>query len=177
MGRALRSLPPGAIAHVTNRGAGGEHIFLTDRDRGVFLRVVAEQAQQREWACHAYCLMDNHFHLLLQAPAGDISAGMKLIGARYAFMFNRAHQRVGHLFQSRFGAVVVDDQAHALELARYIALNPVRAGIVDRPELWPWSSYHALHHDRWLFDSLRSDWFIRQFGGVDHLRRFVEAGL
>ncbi len=177
MGRSPRTLPPGVIAHITNRGVSGQDIFLTDLDRGAFLRLVSDQVEQRRWSCHAFCLMDTHYHLLLQAPEGDISAGMGAIGGAYAKMFNRANDRFGHLFQSRFRAVPVREQAHALELARYIALNPVRAGIVDRPERWRWSSYAAVCSGCWLFESLRSDWLIDQFGDPERLRRFVEAGL
>jgi hypothetical protein len=121
--------------------------------------------------------MDNHFHLLLEAPDGDLSRGMKTISGGYATMFNKAHQRVGHLFQSRFNAELVQDGAHALEAARYIALNPVRAGLVRLPHDWPWSSYTSVLENRWLCDGLRSRWFTDQAGGREALRRFVEARL
>ena len=122
-------------------------------------------------------MMDNHYHLLIQAPRGDVSAGMQAIGGAYSNMFNRAHDRTGHVFEGRFGAVLVEHQEHALELARYLALNPVRARVVARPELWPWSSYAVLHSGRRLFPGLHSDWFLEQFGGRECLVRFVESGL
>ena len=177
MGRPQRTLPRGSIAHVTNRGVAGQVIFRTDADRRVFLWLVQRQVEKRGWDCHGYCLMDNHYHLLIQAPRGDVSRGMQAIGGAYSNMFNRANTRTGHVFEGRFGAALVEQQQHALELARYIALNPVRAGLVDRPERWPWSSYACLHSVRWLFPGLRSDWFIEQFGGRGGLVRFVESGL
>jgi REP-associated tyrosine transposase len=176
MARPPRLLPPGAIAHITNRGVGGQDIFLTDGDRTLFLQLVEAEVARREWSCHAYCLMTNHYHLLLQAPDGDLSAGMKVIGVGYAVMFNKVYGRNGHLFQGRFKASRVERDEHVLELARYIALNPVRAGIVKRPERWPWSSYGAAASGT-LAGGLRSDWLADRFGGPDALQRFVEAGL
>jgi REP element-mobilizing transposase RayT len=177
MGRSLRILPPGAIAHITNRGVAGHEIFLADDDRKLFLRLLEVQVVRRRWNCLAYCLMDNHFHLLLKAPRGDLSEGMKTFSGGYANMFNKAHHRFGHVFQSRFNAALVEDEAHAFQSARYIALNPVRAGIVDRPGLWPWSSYTAVLENRWLCDGLRSRWFADRAGGRAALRDFVEAGV
>jgi REP-associated tyrosine transposase len=177
MGRAPRTLPPGVIAHITNRAVGGQEIFATDLDRSLFLGLVSAQVRAREWNCHAFCVMSTHYHLLLQAPRGDLSDGMAAIGGGYAKMFNRANDRYGPVFQGRFRSVPVVEHAHILELARYIALNPVRAGIVDRPELWRWSSYGWLMGGAWLFESLRCDWLVDLFGGPEPLRRFVESGM
>ena len=177
MPRPPRNLAPGVLAHITNRGVAGQDIFLADGDRQLFLWLVEAEVLERRWACHAFCLMDNHFHLLLQAPDGDLSAGMRTISLGYARMFNRIYERVGHVFQSRFRSTVVDKQAHATELARYIALNPVRAGIVARPADWRWSSYSAAVNGGWLPEGLRSDWFLEQFGTADAMRAFVERNL
>lgn len=138
---------------------------------------MAAQAVKRQWACHAFCLMGNHYHLLLQAPEGDLSAGMRAIGLGYAKVFNHVYERVGHVFQSRFRAVAVERDEHVLELARYIALNPVRAGLVRRPEDWRWSSYAVAVNGGWAPEGLKSEWFVNRFGGRDGLRRFVEAGI
>jgi putative transposase len=127
MPRTPRVLPAGAIAHITNRGATGQDIFRSDGDRKLFLWLVESQAVRRGWSCHSFCLMDNHYHLLLQAPDGDLSQGMRAIGLGYARMFNKLYERVEHVFQSRFRAALVEHESHAIELARYIALNPVRA--------------------------------------------------
>jgi len=162
---------------MTNRGVAGQDIFLTDADRRVFLRLVSDEINRRRWACHAFCLMGNHYHLLLQAPAGDIAAGVGVINGRYAAMFYRTYDRYGPVFQGRFRASVVQEESHVLELVRYIALNPVRAGLVARPERWAWSSYSWLSRGNWLFQNLRSEWFVEGFGGVERLRRFVEAGM
>jgi REP-associated tyrosine transposase len=180
--RPPRILPPGAIAHVTNRGNNRQDIFLADGDRQLFLWLVEAEVKKRGWGCHAFCLMDNHYHLLLQSPAGDLSDGMHAIGLGYARMFNRVHERVGHVFQGRFQARLVEREEHALELARYIALNPVRAGLVARPEQWRWSSYSAVVSGGWLPEGLRSSWFLEQFGSrpaaaLASLRGFVEAGV
>ncbi len=142
----------------------------------LFLQLVEGEVVKRRWRCHAYCLMTNHYHLLLQAPGGDLSAGMKTIGVGYAVMFNKVYGRFGHVFQGRFKASQVETDEHALELARYIALNPVRAGIVERPEHWPWSSYSATVAGR-LPVGLQSNWLADQFGGWEGLERFVENGL
>jgi REP-associated tyrosine transposase len=170
-------LPAGAVAHITNRGAGGEAIFRSDGDRQLFLWLVAQEVLRRRWSCHAFCLMDNHYHLLLQAPEGDLSTGMRTIGLAYARMFNKLYERTGHLFQGRFRAALVEHEAHGIELARYIALNPVRAGLVARPDQWRWSSYSASISGLWLPDGLHSDWFLRQFGSGEAMRRYVERDL
>jgi putative transposase len=175
--RAPRTTHPGAIAHVTNRGAAGQDIFLADGDHQLFLWLVENEVVSRGWACHAFCLMSNHYHLLLKTPEGDLSAGMHAIGSGYANMFNRVHERRGHVFQGRFHSVPVQEERHAVELARYIALNPVRAGLVRRPSEWRWSSYAGTVNGTWLPHGLRSDWFLRQFGSSAALRAFVEAKL
>src|SRR5690242_4072986 len=134
------AVPAGSTVHVTNRGNDRVDIFCSDGDCTLFLELVAAQVTDRSWRCHAYCVMTNHYHLLLEVPGDDLSTGMHAIGSGYARMHNRVYGRVGHVFQSRFRATVVTSESHTLELARYIALNPVRAGLCERPEEWPWSS-------------------------------------
>jgi REP element-mobilizing transposase RayT len=175
--RQPRIIPPGSIAHITNRGVAGDDIFLADGDRSLFLWLLEAQVVKRRWGCLAYCLMDNHYHLLLRTPHGDLSQGMQRVGSGYAHMFNKLHDRFGHVFQGRFKASLVEREAHALELGRYIALNPVRAGMVARPEDWPWSSYSSLHSSTWPYPGLRSEWLVEQFGGREGLQRFVVASL
>jgi REP element-mobilizing transposase RayT len=143
MPRRPRFQEPGAIYHVTSRGTEGRPVFLDDLDRRLFISVLAEVVQGREWTCPAYCLMTNHFHLLIQTPHPDLAVGMHRLNSAHANYFNRRHDHVGHLFQSRYSAEVIEKESHLLEACRYIVLNPVRAGICRRPGRWKWSSYRA----------------------------------
>jgi putative transposase len=143
MSRPLRLEFPDALYHVTARGDRREAIFEDDDDRGAFLATLAEVVKRFNWLCYAYCLMDNHYHLLIQTPDSNLSKGMRQLNGVFTQISNRRHQRMGHLFQGRFKAILVDSDAYLLELARYIVLNPVRAGMKKKPENWPWSSYRA----------------------------------
>lgn len=143
MARPLRLEYEGAVYHVVARGHERGSVFRDERDWEKFLEVVGAVTQEHGWIVHGYCLMSNHFHLLVETPRGDLSAGMRSVNGRYAQFFNRRHGRRGHLFEGRFKAIVVQKDEHLLELCRYIVLNPVRAGLVERPEQWQWSSYRA----------------------------------
>jgi putative transposase len=143
MARPLRIEFPGALYHVTSRGNARQPIYLDDVDRRRFLEHLGEVVALHRWRCHAYCLMTNHYHLLLETPQPNLSAGMRRLNGPYAQWFNVRHDRVGHLLQGRFGAVVVERESHLAELARYVVLNPVRAGIVASPEEYAWSSLRA----------------------------------
>lgn len=143
MSRPLRVEFPDALCHITARGDRREAIFDDDEDRQAFLRVLMEVVEGFNWLCYAWCLMDNHYHLLIQTPDGNLSKGMRQLNGVFTQTSNRRHKRVGHLFQGRFKAILVDSDAYLLELSRYIVLNPVRARMVTTPEAWPWSSYRA----------------------------------
>lgn len=143
MSRPLRIEFPDALYHVTARGDRREDIFEDDQDRQMFLSTLEQVITQFNWVCHAWCLMDNHYHLLIQTPDGNLSKGMRQLNGVYTQASNRRHRRVGHLFQGRFKAILVDSDAYLLELSRYVVLNPVRAGMVKKPAGWPWSSYRA----------------------------------
>jgi len=143
MSRPLRIEFPNALYHVTARGDRREDIYEDDEDRKLFLETLGEVIDQFNWVCHAWCLMDNHYHLLIQTPDGNLSKGMRQLNGVYTQASNRRHKRVGHLFQGRFKAILVDSDAYLLELSRYVVLNPVRARITRKPESWPWSSYRA----------------------------------
>jgi REP element-mobilizing transposase RayT len=143
MARPLRIEFPGAVYHITSRGNGRQRIFQDDVDNRKFLELLGKTIERFHWACHAYCLMVNHYHLLIETPEANLSKGMHHLNAGFCQAYNRRHDTVGHLLQGRFKAIVVDRESYLLELARYIVLNPVRAGMVDRPEDWPWSSYCA----------------------------------
>ncbi|MCH8154354.1 MAG: transposase [Proteobacteria bacterium] len=143
MSRPLRLQFPGAVTHVTSRGNAGQAIYLDDADRVRFLDLLGREIEQQRWRCHAYCLMDNHYHLLFETPEANLVAGMKRLNGAYAQTFDRRHGRVGHLLQGRYTAILVDRESHLLELCRYVVLNPVRAGLVERAAEWRWSSYQA----------------------------------
>jgi len=143
MSRPIRIEFPDALYHVTARGDRREDIFEDDQDRQEFLLALERVIAQFNWACYAWCLMDNHYHLLIQTPDGNLSKGMRQLNGVYTQASNRRHRRVGHLFQGRFKAILVDRDAYLLELARYVVLNPVRAGTVKKPADWKWSSYRA----------------------------------
>ena len=130
MARPLRIEYAGALYHVTARGNAQGDIYLCDDDRLEFLSLLANGCQRHEWLCHAYCLMDNHYHLLIETQAATLSKGMKYLNGTYTQAFNRRHKRVGHVFQGRYKAVLVEKEAYLVELSRYIVLNPVRARMV-----------------------------------------------
>ncbi len=143
MSRPARIAFPDALYHVTARGDRREAIYDDDADRRMFLSTLEQVVNRFNWVCHAWCLMDNHYHLLIQTPDGNLSSGMRQLNGVYTQANNRRHRRVGHLFQGRFKAILVDGDAYLLELTRYVVLNPVRAGMVSSPADWPWSSYRA----------------------------------
>ena len=143
MSRPIRIEFPDALYHVTARGDRREDIFEDDADRQIFLSTLEQVITQFNWLCHAWCLMDNHYHLMIQTPDGNLSKGMRQLNGVYTQSSNRRHRRVGHLFQGRFKAILVDSDAYLLELTRYVVLNPVRAGMVKKPGDWAWSSYRA----------------------------------
>ena len=163
MARPLRIEFPGAIYHVTARGNAREAIFHDDADRGLFLGALGEVVARFGWCCHAYCLMDNHYHLLIETPRGNLSLGMRQLNGVYTQRFNRRHARVGHLLQGRFKAILVERETYLLELARYIVLNPVRAKIVKSIERYPWSSYPGTVGAAPASPWLSTDWILGQF--------------
>jgi REP element-mobilizing transposase RayT len=181
MARPLRLEYEGAIYHVTSRGNAREAIFRVDSDRELFLEVLAQTAERFGWVCYAYCLMTNHYHLLIETPEANLSRGMRHLNGVYTQAFNRRHGRVGHVLQGRFKSIVVEKESHLLELARYVVLNPVRAKMVRSAKDWPWSSYRATAG---LVDApsfLAADWILQQFDkGRSRAQRlyrdFVKAG-
>jgi REP element-mobilizing transposase RayT len=130
--------------HITSRGNGRQAIFLDDQDNRKFLELLGRTVERYCWICHAFCLMVNHYHLMIETPEANLSKGMHHLNANYCQAHHKRYTTVGHLFQGRFKAVVVDRESYLLELARYVVLNPVRAGLVAHPEDWAWSSYRAM---------------------------------
>jgi len=177
MARPLRLEFPGALYHVTSRGNARRKIYLDRADRRAFLDLLGKEIYQQGWLCYAYCLMDDHYHLLLETPEPNLVAGMRRLNGVYTQAFNRRHRRVGHLFQGRYKAILVDKENYLLELCRYIVLNPVRAKAVKAPEQWSWSSYAAtvgdVHAPLWLaVKEVRA-----LFSTRESYRRFVAEGM
>ena len=141
MSRPLRLEFAGALYHVTSRGNERKAIYLDEADFRNFLELVGQVCERHNWVVHAYCLMTNHYHLLVETPDANLSLGMRQLNGVYTQLFNRSHKRVGHLIQGRYKAILVQKDSHLLEVSRYIVLNPVRAGMVDNCIEWPWSSY------------------------------------
>ena len=181
MSRPLRLEFCGALYHVTSRGDRGETIYEDDEDRERFLQILGRVVRDFNWICHAYCLMDNHYHLLIETRDGNLSRGMRQLNGVFTQASNRRHGCGGHLFQGRYKAILADADAYLLELARYIVLNPVRAGMVADPGEWRWSSYRAMRGEAppppWLaVDGLLSLFAKRRSTAVQRYLRFVAEG-
>ena len=181
MARPLRLEFEGAVYHITSRGNARQDIFLVDPDRELFLQTLADTVERFGWICHGYCLMTNHYHLLVETPEPNLSRGMRHLNGVYTQAFNRRHLRTGHVLQGRFKAIVVEKESHLLELARYVVLNPARAKMVRSAKDWPWSSYRATAA---LVDAppfLTTGWILEQFHrdprrATGIYRRFVKEG-
>ena len=181
MARPLRLEFAGALYHVTSRGDRREDIYETDKDRENYLSILGDVCETYHWHCHAYCLMMNHYHLLIETPEGNLSKGMRQLNGVYTQQFNRANSRVGHVFQGRYKAILVDKDSYLLELARYIVLNPVRAGIVRAAKEWRWSSYRATAGQQAVPPWLEVGWLLAAFGkrrssAIAAYKRFVTEG-
>jgi len=182
MSRPLRIEFPGALYHVTARGNRRDAIFDDDADRRLLLTVLGNVVESFNWRCLAYCLMTNHYHLIVQTPDGNLGKGMRQLGGVYTQKINRRHGRSGHVFQGRYGAILVDADVHLLELTRYVVLNPVRAGLVGEAKEWRWSSYLATTGKAkpppWLAaDALLAHFADDRAAAVRRYRRFVAQGI
>ena len=180
MTRPLRIEFKGAVYHITSRGNARQAIFLDEKDFADFLGVLCSVVKKYHFILHTYCLMNNHYHLLIETPEGNLSKGMRQLNGLYTQRFNRRHQRVGHLFQGRYKAILVDKDNYLLELCRYVVLNPIRAKIVKDPKDWKWSSYQATIGYRGI-PCLTTDWILSQFGNKQKAFRqylaFVSSGI
>ncbi len=182
MTRPLRLQYEGAVYHITSRGNGRQKIYFNDADRKKFLLVLAETLSRYSWNCHAYCLMSNHYHLLIETREASLSQGMRHLNGVYTQSFNHEHSRVGHLFQGRYKAIHVEKGAHSLELCRYVVLNPVRAKMVERPEQYRWSSYRGTLKPQHRLGWMDGKWILEQFGNnrresVKRYKEFVREGI
>jgi len=182
MSRPLRIEFPGAVYHITGRGNARQRIYRNDEDREQFLSILSHVIDRYGWLCHAYCLMDNHYHILIETHKPNLSLGMRQLNGLYTQSHNRCHGRVGHLFQGRFKAILVEKKSHLLELCRYVVLNPVRAKMVKHPGKWKWSSYRATAGEVTAPGYLTVDWLLGQFGSRLHdaqkkYRAYVAEGI
>jgi REP element-mobilizing transposase RayT len=164
MARPLRIEYPGAVYHLTARGNARQPIFRDDADRELFLSTPSHVISRYAWRCHAYCLMANHYHLLVETPKANLSRGMRQLNGVYTQAFNRRLGRVGHLFQGRYKAILVEKEAHLLELCRYVVLNPLRVKARQRVEDWRWGSYRATAGLAPLPNFLTVDLVLGHFG-------------
>jgi REP element-mobilizing transposase RayT len=164
MARPLRIEYPGAFYHVTSRGNEQREIFKSQKDREKFLSYLESAVVRYGAVIHGYCLMSNHYHLLLETPAGNLSQIMRHVNGAYTTYFNVKRKRVGHLFQGRYKAILVEADEYAAQLSRYIHLNPVRAGMVARPEEHPWSSYRCYIGQNRGPEWLKTDFILGYFG-------------
>jgi REP element-mobilizing transposase RayT len=148
MPRVPRVDAPGAMHHVIPKGSAGEAIFRDDHDRKMLVKRLGEAVRRYDWSCLAYCLLDTHFHAVVSTKHANLGRGMQWLLAPYSREFNVRHERAGNLFHTRFYSKLIESDAHLTATLVYVHLNPVRAGAVTRPELWPWCSYAAtVGHD------------------------------
>jgi putative transposase len=182
MARPLRIEYDGALYHVTSRGNERKAIFKTDADRKLFLDTLAQVTKRFHWVCHAYCLMKNHYHLVIETPDGNLSKGMRQLNGVYTQDYNKRHRRVGHLFQGRFKGILVQKDSHFLEVCRYVVLNPVGAKTISHPRLYKWSSYRATAGTTQAHPCLTTDEILNHFGhrktvARQKYREFVQDGI
>jgi len=182
MTRPLRIEYAGAVYHITSRGNGRKPIFKDDEDRMGLLNLLKKVNDRYHWLCYAYCFMDNHYHLIIETPDGNLSKGMRQLNGVYTMHFNKRHDSLGHVFQGRYKAILVQKESHLLEVCRYVVLNPIRAKGVKSPERWKWSSYRGTVGIEKPHPCLTIDWILGQFGtkreeAEKKYRAFVRDGI
>jgi putative transposase len=182
MARPLRLELAGGVYHVTSRGDRREAIFLNDDDRRTWLKLLGDVCERFNWVCHGWCQMTNHYHVVLETVEANLSQGMRHLNGVYTQYVNRAHGRVGHVFQGRYKAILVEKDAYLLELARYVVLNPVRANMVPDAGEWPWSSFRCMTGQFPAPPWLQTDALLARFGqqrdqAVMRFIDFVRAGV
>lgn len=164
MARPIRLEFPDAIYHVTTRGDGGEDIFLDDQDRQLFLTVLGEAVLRSGWIIHAYVIMNNHYHLVIETPLANLSRGMRQLNGVYTQRFNSLHGTGGRVFQGRFKAVLIERNGYVLDVCRYVVLNPLRLKAVKNISRYRWSSYRATVGEVKPPAWLNTSWTLAHFG-------------
>ena len=182
MARPLRIELAGGLYHVTSRGDRREDIYFIEADRRAWLETFSQVCSRFNWVCHAWCQMTNHYHIVVETVEANLSSGMRQLNGVYTQTINRGHNRVGHVFQGRYKASLVEKDNYLLELARYVVLNPVRARMVRKTSAWPWSSYHATIGSEEAPEWLQTDWILSQFAaqrgrGINRYIDFVREGV
>ncbi len=182
MSRPLRIEYPGAVYHVSSRGNEGRPVFRDDEDRLSFLDGLHRVNRRYRWVCHAYCLMDDHYHLLLETRDGNLGIGMRQLNGVYTQLFNRRHGQSGHVFRGRYQAILIQKDRHLLELCRHAVLHPVRVRKTKGPESYPWSSYAATAGQAEVHPCLTTKWVLAQFGrrqpaAQKEYRKYVSDGI
>lgn len=166
MARPLRLEYEGAFYHITSRGNARKKIFKINESKEIFLDILSLVVNRFNWICHAYCIMDNHYHLLIETPDANLSTGMRYLNGVYTQKYNRTFNTVGHIFQGRFKAIIVEKESYFLELCRYVVLNPVRAKIIEKPSEWKWSSYKFTAGFKKPPDFLTINNVLQEFGKI-----------
>jgi len=182
MARPLRIQFEGALYHIISRGNEKMMIFLDDADRIKYLNVLHTTIERFNWMCHVYCLMGNHYHLMIETPDANLAKGMKYLNQVYSQFFNWKYHRVGHVFQGRYKSYIVQKETYLLHCCRYIVLNPWEAKLVEHPKEWKWSSYTATAGLIKPLSLLTTDWLLEIFGSDvkrarDNYVQFVEADM
>jgi putative transposase len=181
MARPIRIEFAGATYHITTRGMEDAPVFLDDVDRAQFLAVLGEVVARFGWICHAYCLLHNHYHLLIETPEGNLARGMRQLNGVYTQRFNRRHNSGGNLFQGRYKAVVLERERYLLDMCRDVVVNPLRVKTVKNLLRYPWSSYRATAGMVVAPPWLHTSWVLSQFGRSSKVAQrkyaeFVAAG-
>jgi len=176
MTRALRLEYTGALYHITSRGDRREDIYEDDIDRITFLDLLSDVCDSYHWDCHGYCLMSNHYHMLIETPEPNLSQGMRQLNGVYSQKYNVRHKKVGHVFQGRYKSILVEKESYLLELTRYIVLNPVRAKMVDHVSEWQWSSYLCVVGQAAIPSYLNVEWILSCYGASkkQSIKRYID---
>ena len=182
MARPLRIEYPGALYHITSRGNARQKIFRNEKDRSYFIELLSSITDRFQWLCYAYCLMGNHYHLVIETREANLAKGMRQLNGVYTQKCNWKYQKTGYVFQGRYKAIIVDRDAYLLELCRYVVLNPVRAHAIEKTEDWKWSSYRATAGIDDVPRFLTADRLLAQFStrrkrACELYRRFVTEGI
>jgi len=164
MSRPVRIEFPGAVYHITSKGAGGRTTFTSDADRKLFLNALAMVVERFGWLVHSYVLMNDHYHLAAETPDANLSKGMRQLNGVYTQSFNRAHDQIGPLFQGRFKSIVIEKQSYLLEVCRYVVSNPTRMKRARPADKYRWSSCRATAGDVSAPEWLYSEWILSNFG-------------